>query len=217
MSDDQITLEDFDNKFFTLFNALSTSVKRTAGQSASHILGLSSNYLSKEASKALKDFHELYFADAVSDGDKEKVNSEVDDIMDEVLTAMNEGKTDQELSDAIQEDESLKNARLAISGVQKELETIISLEEGIREKLMPVLSSMQFEDSMRQRLEHIESGWSKVVSDLHNIGDVQVDQVGSEIADLTSSIDETTEFYKTVLKKDPPEDAMSDEGMITFF
>jgi hypothetical protein len=106
----------------------------------------------------------------------------------------------------IDDDEELRRQRLSLSAVQKQLEGLIVLDSGIKEQVLPALSSMQFEDAIRQRLAHVVHAWWKIGDVLHKeLTPEQLEEVARELAKVLSSVDETKTFYELVLNEKPPE------------
>ncbi len=80
---------------------------------------------------------------------------------------------------------------------------MISLNADFRERLVPVLSSMQFEDALNQRLSHIELAWTTTIEALAG-EDRPIEDVARQIASSLSSDAERQIFYSVVLKEEPP-------------
>ncbi len=206
-------ITELDQLFFGIMEQLALQARDHAAESARHILKLSKGYLSEKAGKAMEDFHRIYFSDNdLIEQRKIEVNKDVDDIFDEVQSIMESGGDLSQL-DHIQEDEELRDARLGLSGIQKQLESIIRLEEGIRVKLMPVMVSMQFEDAMNQRLDHIVSGWAMISQALGN-DTVDIDELAEQVGQLTTAIEETELYYHEVLNREPPSERLTEDNFM---
>ena len=205
-----------DNEFLAILSTFATMIQDTASDAATHILDISADFLSSEASSALKKFHDLYFSQdrSLEDG-KNEVNRDVDAMMDNVRRIIAEGG---DISAAeIEEDSALKQVRLSLAGVQKELEAIIAIESGIRERLHPALMTMQFEDAMRQRLTHMVQAWGHIMKNLATHGKAEKDLLGPLIAALLTSNGERRSFYETVLHETPPLDSIADDPTFAGF
>ena len=130
------------------------------------------------------------------------MNKDVDDIFDRVSEAVAKGENTDQIKN---EDSSpIEQKRLQLSAIQKQLEAVITMEAGLREKLVPVLSSMQFEDGLRQRVEHLTNGWTKIIRNILIQQDSILFNIFEEIKDSLSSVEETKSFYHQVLKSEPP-------------
>jgi len=202
---DNTVVAELDAVFLAIVDSLLRDVIKHASGAAKRILNLSGEFLGETAQAALDDFHSLYFATDTLDDTKQKVNTDVDNMFDEIKQGVEDGKSSEQLAEEISEDDESKRARLALSGLQKQLESIVSLDKGIREKLVPVLSSMQFEDLITHRLSHIINSWELVTNSLGN-QDISFDpaEVGQQIADMLTSQEERASYYKIVLKTVPP-------------
>ena len=197
-------VRELDHIFLEVFKALNLEVIKISGAAAEQILKLSSGFLSEQALKAVGQFHSLYFGSGAVEKNKTEVNLDVDRLISDIQVEISNGSTDDAIGKAVQENLSLKEARLRLSAVQKDLETMIRLDQGVKEKLMPVLSSLQFEDMIRQRLEHTVFAWESVVHNIDENSILDVQHLAAEIEAKLSSTAEQALFYKTVLKKDPP-------------
>ena len=73
---------------------------------------------------------------------------------------------------------------LYISQAQKQIESFIAIQDAIKSKVAPVIASMQFEDLMQQRIEHLEAGYQKVIELDGNCSE----EVVSEVIDFLESL-----------------------------
>ncbi len=200
----QQALNELDRLFIGVLEELANHARDHAAESARNVFNLSKGYLSENASNAMEDFFNIYFSDSEQiEKGKEEINKDVDDIFDEVQAIMDAGGDLSQLED-IQEDEELRDFRMGLSSVQKQLESIIRLEEGIREKLMPVMVSMQFEDAMNQRLDHIIMGWRIMMQTLSMAPDGDLQSTANQLSELPSSINEIELFYHEVMGCEVP-------------
>lgn len=197
-------IEELDQNFIKVIEAFSVTIMGHARSSTEYILEISNKFLDENAKTALQDFHNLYFGECSNlKNVSEQVNAEVDDLFDSIQDMMNNGVNTNDI--IIQENTSDKVNRLSMAGLQKRLEMIISLDTGIREKLIPVLHSMQFEDFLHQRLTHVQALWKTVLQCLNdNKTTVPLQTIKSNLAKLPSSVMEREHFYRIVLKQEPP-------------
>lgn len=208
-------VKQFDKLFLTIFSDLSQQSISHAACSTEEIFKLSSDFLSKPATDILRRFQELYFGEDKFKERNEKVNKDVDNIIEQVEKTIKKGE-DPKAFGVIEEDQIIKIERLGLSGLQKRLEGLITLDVGIREKIIPALNSMQFEDAVRQRLDHILKAW-EMTTEYAAKDDIEgLKLLSREIADILSSIEETNAYYEIVLKEDPPESGASPEDMLLF-
>ncbi len=204
-----------DEAFLKIIHDWTLLVTEGASNAVELIMNSSGDYLSSEQQKAVTDFHDLYFgAEGVAES-KEAVNREVDDLMDAIQAEMAGGGAEASLSN-IAENDDAKQARLSISGVQKQLETIIQFETGLKEKLVPVLTSMQFEDGIKQRLTRMVDGWKSSIDAMPTSADA-VAAVAEKIGKSLGSAVEREAFYPTVLKRPAPKDIVDDMTMFEAF
>lgn len=207
-------VKEIDSIFFNIIDDFSGKIMTQARNSTEYILEVSNKFLDENAQNALQDFHNLYFGDSNQlQNTSQQINAEVDAMLDNLQGMMKEGK---EISDhAISESEGEKLNRLSLAGLQKRLETIITMDEGIKEKLIPVLHSMQFEDFLNQRLQHIRKMWGKVLEhQKQNDGKLEIEQLKDEIKHFPSSVPETEDFYRIVMKSFPPEGLREKQNLV---
>ena len=200
---DTMELQAFDKIFFKILDGLGKEAIGGAAECTDAVFQLSSNYIDRPAFEALKNFYELYFGDGILDADKDSVNEEVDDLFSKVQDAIAEGKSIDESS--IEEDETQKRRRLGLAGVQKQMEGLITLNAGIKGQVLPALSSMQFQDAVSQRIDHVVKGWAMVDKLLLSDEHVDASDLAEDLAKICSSVEETADYYKIVLEKDAPE------------
>lgn len=201
-----------DDLFFGIYKDMCQNICRSSADSAQTILEHSSHYLSSQANKALNDFYNLYFSknDSLA-ASKDEIKDDVDSIFDEAMALIESGGDISDLS--LEEDDSdIAERRNALSGIQRELEAIIRTEEGIREKVLPILTSMQFEDAMRQRIEHLEEMWLLMSAEFKKPSGVNVDEYLLLVSSLPSSTLETEQFYRIVRKEEAPADKLDDSA-----
>ena len=225
-----------DQNFFLVFSDLVQLSQTGAAQCTESIFQLSSTYMKREMFESLQKFYDLYFSHSTKhQRQKEAINSAVDEVFDAAKVAAARGAEREEISAEI-DDSKLAAERLAAASLQKQLEGLIVLDQGIRNDILPALSSMQFEDATRQRLAHILTGWEKIFEFVQKLGDPSyftswppaelamhlrqdLDDILVGLAKMTSSVKETESYYQTVLKTPVPEDVAKgkDSGDILLF
>lgn len=200
-----------DEVFLKLMTDWTLLSSHSAEQAVMKILNNSGEYLSDEQMKAVSNFHDLYFEDDEVSNSKEDMNREVDDLIDAIRSGADESDIDA-IAHRVDEDEDAKKTRLSLSGVQKSLETIIQLEDGLRDKLIPVLTSMQFEDTIKQYLNRLVFAWkTSIESGMDKPEDVA--EVAERIAMRLGTQYEREVYYPRVLGQEAPEEEVEE---ITF-
>ena len=198
--------------FLQILDTFVVKIASLARSSTEYILEVSNTFLDEKAKNALVDFHNLYFGDSKIGETSKQVNAEIDDMLENLQSILDEGK---ELTlNSIEESEEGKMNRLSLSGLQKRLEMIISMDVGIKERLIPILHSMQFEDFLNQRLLHIRKIWAHVISLETGHAKVDLEKLKETLAKYPSSMDEREDFYHIVLKKDPPEGLKDRQSLV---
>lgn len=194
-------LSPLDEAFIDVLNGLLTNAKELATRSTEQVFQLSQAFVEKEAAGVLREFHRLYFGDAALKTRKEEINHEVDDLFDQIQAQIAAGRDGQDLG--IMEDEKRRAERLGLAGLQKQLEGIITLDKGIRAKVLPALTTMQFEDVVRQRLTHVVEAWTVFTVHVQD-GVTDFQTTGDILANITTSQNETKLFYDRVLRRPAP-------------
>lgn len=211
---DASACRELDRVFVEVLRGMNQSVVDTAEMASSTILKSAEQFLNKRAQDAVRNFHSLYFGAAGVEESKSAVNKDVDDMIEQLRAEMESGVGADALGQTVTEKESLRGMRLGLSGIQKELEAIITLESGIREKLMPVLWGMQFEDMIRQRLGHVSAAWELVMGQLAEKPYLDVAPLGERIAELMTSQAEREIYFRTVLRREPPAGAAEETSIL---
>jgi hypothetical protein len=185
-----------------IFRDLSDEAKANAGRSASRILDLSSTFISKQAHDTLSNFYQLYFGQALQEK-RQQIDDDVARLVEEAQALMAAG--DVAAMDGLQDDADRAQERIGVAHFQKQLEALITVNHDFKERLVPILSSMQFEDAMNQRMSHIVLAWSRTVEALAQGGDGALEAAASDVAASLSSDAERQLYYAGVLREDAPQ------------
>lgn len=195
------TLHPVDQAYLQIASGLIEYVVSCAETAALTIIETSGTYLSKSAQQALQNFHTLYSEQSGITETMENYNRDVDNLFDDIQKQLQEGK-DIESHDIHAEHEV---ERVTISGLQKQLETLIRIEAGIKDKLLPVLSSMQFEDMIKSRLGNLKTFWQTVLEQPVNTKDQTWNKLLEDLGSQTKSTSEREQFFQLVLHTSVPE------------
>lgn len=204
--------QELDELFVQILEQVHDLVISSASKSVGQILSLSSHFLSEEAQRSVADFHKLYAARDGIRQDQEKVNQDVSDFVEQLQEDLAAGKdldAEHGASDVIG-DEASDAMRLSLSGVQKQLEGLIRLEGGIRKRLFPILSNLQFEDVVKQRMNHIRYIWTLVMRQLVSER-FDIVESSSGLSEILTSHAEKKLYAEIVLREDLGEDEGLDD------
>jgi hypothetical protein len=192
----------FDKLFLSVLDALIKQTLEVSSSGTSCILKLAETYVSDRAAQALQDFQTLYFGDEEIQKEKQQMNKDVDDLFEQTLLQMKQGKTTEQIKAALIDDSEDSERRLTMSAIQKELESIIRLDEGMKEKMIPILSTMQFDDELHHRLTNI-SAIIKVVASLPQHSTLKESESISKtiLAKMTSNAEKML-YHQTVLHEE---------------
>jgi len=215
------TIEDWDQIFFETIQDFYAEASNCARENVMQILELSKNFLQKDTHKSLKEFHDLYFGSGEQAEKTEAYNRDVSDFVENLQKKMKSGEdiSKENLgskSGSLHLLQMSEQDRLNLSQMQKQMESLITLDQSLKEKLSPILASMQFEDMMQQRLEHLARGYQLITQLEAKPNDKKIDLIISELEALCASQSETTEFYEEVKKETPPTGVKS-QGLVFKF
>lgn len=207
MSHKKENLKALDSVMVSIIGDLCSGAGLNASSSVQSILEISASYIDTEAKSALIEFRNLYLgSNSELEKVSESINGEVDDLVDSLKTKLEAGEDLDLLSRA--EDPSLDELsrnRLALAALQKRLEKIISMDEAIKVKLLPILTSMQFEDLIHQRLDHIAKMWEIAGQAFSENSSKDFTDVAQKIAQVLVLKAERDIYYPKMLGIQPPE------------
>lgn len=197
VSHEEVPLDDLFLKVFS--EVVDTAIKTTA-DAVEEILNASKVFLGDAVENAIRDFHLLYSESAQSQS--EDINQEVDDLFDAIQNEIAAGNDANDVASGVVENEAKKKARLSLAAVQKRLETLIQFDSKARERLIPVLMSMQFEDEIRQVLKNLIQVWTLAIDGTTR--SVNLEELKQSLAQLSCTTIEKELLYRLVLKTEPP-------------
>ena len=215
---DSTSLEQWDEIMLSILDELFDLAKVCASENVKNVLEISKNFLDQKVHQSIDNFYNLYFKNKKAQKQSDDFNSIVDHVVESLQESMKD--SEQPSEQALKKAKMVLNVgeteRLALSQAQKQIESLISMQDSIKEKVAPILASMQFEDMMRQRVEHLEIGFKKVSHLSESCTAEEISNVIDELEELCASKDETIEFYEEVKKEDPPDNFLPQSNVITF-
>jgi hypothetical protein len=200
------TPRPIDTAMINVVKSMSEIIIDITNKSVQEILSISSKFMSDTSQKALQDFHRLYFSSDTLSIKKDDVNADVDLLFEAIQKSLEAGED----PNSIEEVEEDKTVRLGLAALQKQLESIVQLDRGMREKLVPAIMSMQFEDATRQRLTHLAELWKLVAENAHEPPALLQKSVDEKMKKVITTALEKELYYLIVLKEEPP--AMVDDN-----
>ena len=213
--DDALSVEELDAVFKSVLEDLSSLIIQSASSAVNNIMSISSNFMDGKAQSALNDFRDLYFLNKDIGEESKAINKDVDDIFDNLQAKMDAG-LEVDYDDNESKTSSTKKNRMALSGLQKELEMIITMDKQLKEKLLPVLSTMQFENTIKQRVDNLSNGWLKII-DNQDQDSESFRRVLEEIAKTLTYSHEREFFYPKVLETEAPADLVDEQSLTEIF
>ena len=93
---------------------------------------------------------------------------------------------------------------------------IITMDKQLKEKLLPVLSTMQFENTIKQRINNLSNGWFKII-DNQDKDSESFRRVLEEIAKTLTYSHEREFFYPKVLETEAPADLVDEQSLTEIF
>lgn len=170
----------YDDLFIKIFGDLSADLLNSVQSATQQILDISSGFLNDDVSNALNDFHNLYFNNAELDTHKESIDKNVDEIIefiqnnkevhhDEVQKVLSHIDTDQ-----------LVASRMSLSNLQKDMESLVVLDEDLKGHVVPILHSLQFEDQLSANLTTVTTAWQYFIGKIYSKEDYNPDTLLTE-------------------------------------
>lgn len=204
----------FDQIFLGIFNDLVKDALIGTREGTEAIFKLSSSYIEKPAFESLKRFSDLYFGSEEIEKSKQRIAQEVGDLVEALQAKLDAGEN----LDTVVIEEKYGTERLGLAGVQKQIEGLITLDAGLKSRILPALTSMQFEDAVNQRLDHILLAWQSFANFFEKQGSFGDDMqsIARDLAQICSSVDESALYYREVLREEPPVD-LEDRGIFLEF
>jgi hypothetical protein len=207
VNDNLAPTQALDELFLQLISDLCKTINQTAGAAALQIIDLSSNFLSGQTHHLLLEFHKLYADNNELASYKDLINQDVDQI---IQTAVNpSGRNNQMAAPPVSNndpDTPLCNTRIGLAAMQRDLEKQIIRDETVRRHVLPVLESMQFEETLARSLAQTIMMWEMVIRHLEQNPRGDTYSLNDEILATLKSKDERALFYKIVLNKAFDED-----------
>ena len=186
-------LIEYDNLSIRLLSALANNALGNISSSAGKMLDVACFFFDKDLSEALLNFHKLYLENSQLDAQKDDINQQADAIF-EAAQSSSSAQQDVNFTEGSQQ----KINELA--NVQKELEALIQQDAHIKERMVPVMQCMQYEDLISNRIQRLIQCWEYMVSVLNSKTVVNVTEALTTFNDFLSSEDEHHKFFEWVLK-----------------
>ena len=186
-------LIEYDNLSIKLLSALANNALGNISSSAGKMLDVACLFFDKDLSEALLNFHKLYLENSQLDEQKDDINQQADAIFEAA-----QSNSAAQVNVNFNPDSQQKINELA--NVQKELEALIQQDAHIKQRMVPVMQCMQYEDLISNRIQRLIQCWQYMVSLLNSKTDVNVNQALTTFNDFLSSEDEHHKFFEWVLK-----------------
>jgi len=187
-------LIEYDNLSIKLFSQLAQNALNNISSSAGKMLDVACLFFDKDASSAMLDFHKLYLEQSQLNDHKDEVNQQADDILAAAQAANFS-------SSSLPQDELQTSAEHQhLANVQKELEALIQQDEHIKQRMVPVMQCMQYEDLISNRIQRLISCWELMVSLLNSDDTADIPRALNAFNDVQTSFDEHKSFYQHVLR-----------------
>lgn len=187
----------FDGAWEKVLTSLSEVTRSDISKSAEQTLDISCQFFENDVSEVITDFHHLYSENSELDKYKNAINDSVDDIFQK---ACNPDFTLEDLADS-ENDEVHADERNSLAALQKDLEALVTQDSVVKERLVPVMQSMQYEDIVINQIRRLTENWSYAIQVLDQPGEIDYSNVLKQFLNNLSTEDEVRYFYKHVLRK----------------
>jgi len=188
-------LVEYDQLSVKIFTTLSTNALDNISESAGQMLDVACLFFDKDVSKAIIDFQKLYLEHSNLDDIKGAINEEVDDIFER---AQQNDLSSSEESTSLLEGHTIDE----LANIQKDLEALIQQDDHIKQRMVPVMQCMQYEDIIINRIQRLVSCWEHMINLLNTNDDVDIPEELANFVAYLSTEDEHEKFYSLVIEKD---------------
>ncbi len=171
-------------------------VQETIQESISTVMNTSKQFIGEDGQDLKAQFDDLYEDDAHVKQMAEEVNADMDDLIDSL---QNQLKNDEEL--VIEETEEDEKKRLGVSGLQKHVETLTRLDEGVKEKIEPLFKQLQCGDTLINTVNNLRKTFgffSKFVAGKNLEEEYDFSKFFLSTARILSDEEEGEIFYRTI-------------------
>ena len=189
-------LIEYDNLSIKLFSQLAQNALNNISSSAGKMLDVACLFFDKDASSAILDFHKLYMEQSHLCEHKSAVNQQADDIF---LAAQDPNFS---INDLAEHNEHQDTHSEELANIQKNLEALIQQDVHIKQRMVPVMQCMQYEDIISNRIQRLIQCWEYMVSLLNSTQVIDINIALLFLNNFQSSIDEHKKFYQHVLHAD---------------
>ena len=186
-------LVEYDQLSVKIFTTLSTNALDNISESAGQMLDVACLFFDKDVSKAIIDFQKLYLEHSNLDDIKGAINEEVDDIFER---AQQNDLSSSEESTSLLEGHTIDE----LANIQKDLEALIQQDDHIKQRMVPVMQCMQYEDLISNRIQRLILCWEYMMILLRKPKDFDMDNALQRFHGFLSSEDEHQQFFKHVFK-----------------
>ena len=188
-------LIEYDNLSVTIFSSLASNALNNISSSAGQMLDVACLFFDKDVSKAMVDFQKLYLEHSKLDDVKSAINDEVDDIF--------EHAQDAEYLEAHKDDDNLDGHEIdELANIQKDLEALIQQDDHIKQRMVPVMQCMQYEDIIINRIQRLIQCWEHMVLLLNSSEEVNISEELKVFDSYLATEDEHEKFYSLVIETD---------------
>lgn len=207
----------YDDLFIKIFGDLSADLLNSVQSATQQILDISSGFLNDDISNALNDFHNLYFNNAELDTHKESIDKTVDKIIDFIQN--NEEAHPDEVQRVLSQidNEQVAASRTSLSNLHKDMESLVVLDEDLKEHVVPILHSLQFEDQLSANLTIVTTAWQYFIGKIYSKEEYDPRALLTSIYNKLSSEKLRTIFCQQVLKTQEEFGAILQEETIEAF
>jgi len=188
-------LIEYDNLSVSIFSALATNALENISSSAGQMLDVACLFFDKDVSKAMADFQKLYLEHSNLDDIKSAINEEVDDIFEQAQ--------DPDYIEPHKDNDNLAGHNIdELANIQKDLEALIQQDDHIKQRMIPVMQCMQYEDIIINRIQRLIQCWEHMVTILNTPDDVNISEQLKVFDGYLATEDEHQKFYSFVIETD---------------
>lgn len=195
-------LIEYDDLSIKLLSALAGNALDNISTSAGKMLDVACLFFDKDVSESLLSFHKLYLENGHLDEHKDNINQQAD----EIFEAAKSSNIDSKINFDVESQKKITE----LANVQKELEALIQQDNHIKERMVPVMQCMQYEDLISNRIHRLILCWEYMVVLLRKPNDLNVTEALDTFNGYLASEDEHAKFFECVLKCDYDQQNVAD-------
>ncbi len=196
--DNSQRLEDYDHLCVNILTGLATNAVDNIAASAIEILEVTCLFFNRDITEKMTAFNKLYASNSELDTKTDQINHEAERLVAAVQNGQIKKLTARagDSNDLIEENTSISH----LADIQKDLEAMIHQDEKIKQRLVPVMQCMQYEDLIINRIHRLIECWKNIIN--ASSSDIDIKKIIVSFDQHLATENEYIIFYTCVLGLD---------------